>query len=111
MSFDFIIEGTEVKVKNYTGNSKKVIIPNFVHTICEEAFRNKHIQEIRLNEGLRFIGRKAFTGNNLKQVVVPKSMELMHRYAFEYGGNNIYTKDAEFNDETLKILNKGMQLF
>ena len=40
-AFGYTIEGQEVKIINYTEGRTKIIVPNFITTICADAFENK----------------------------------------------------------------------
>lgn len=77
MSFNYTIEGKNVKLLKYTGKSKRVIVPSFVTSIGTEAFKDTEIEEIKLSEGLRFIGINAFEQTELKEIVLPNTLEYM----------------------------------
>ena len=81
ISFDYIIENKEVKIKRYIGTSNRVMIPNFITAICYEAFAHARIQELTLNTGLKHIGNNAFAGNKVKSIVLPKTVEFVCRQA------------------------------
>ena len=83
ISFDYILEGENVKLVKYTGTSKKVILPNFITAICNGAFKFKHINELTLNAGLRHIGSGAFTHTGITYVEIPKNTEFMSEQAFD----------------------------
>ena len=104
-SFEYKIENAEVKLTNYTGQSELVILPNFISTIVNAAFSYKGIEEIRLNENLRYIGNRALQGNNLKQIIIPNSVKLIHRTAFIDNKKSFYDGD-EFEATKIKILGK-----
>ena len=96
-SFKYTIENEEVKLTSYTGSSKKVILPSFITTVCGRAFHHTGIQELKLNEGLKYIGKDAFCANNLNFVSIPSTVEFVGQSAFYYnvdGAHNkkIYTK-------------------
>ena len=91
ISFEYIIENTEVKVKRYTGNSYKVIIPNFITAIRYEAFANAGIQELTLNNGLKHIGNNAFDGNKVKSIELPETVEFVCRQASDIKFTKINT--------------------
>ena len=109
MSFNYRVENKEVKLYSYKGESKRVILPSFVTSICSNAFVNTRIEEIQLNEGLNYIGHVAFENCRLKQLVIPKSVQLMYQRAFMYNGSDIYLQD-KFNTKVVKILNDKMIL-
>ena len=60
ISFDYEIENYEVKLQKYTGSNQNVILPSFITVIMKEAFEDSNIKTIRLNEGLKVIGSRAF---------------------------------------------------
>ena len=67
MSFDYMIEGTNVKLKRYTGTTKYVIIPKFITSIMARAFDNCKIETLTLEEGLGAIGAYSFGDCSIKQ--------------------------------------------
>ena len=108
ISFDYSIENTEVKITKYTGKDKRVIIPNFITTVNEGAFSNKGIEELILNDGLKYIGSKAFTYNTLKYVQIPKTVEFIGIGAFR--GNNGITSVTGGYTDALEKLNEDTKL-
>ena len=109
ISFGYKIENNEVKITQYNGTSKKVIIPNFIHTICAWAFEDKGIEEVVLNNNLKYIGKRAFDNNNIQYVVIPESVQMIQRYAFD-GNKGLYTERDDFNADCVKILNKNIKI-
>ena len=81
--FIYSIENEDVKILDYAGTSKKVVIPNFVTTICSNAFRNQNIQEIKLNRGLKRIGKTAFANNKIDYIEIPETVEFVGPQAFD----------------------------
>lgn len=102
ISFEYNIEGTEVKIISYTGKSRRVIVPRFITTIAEKAFRNKKIKELTLSEGLKHVGQSAFAYNNLEHVVIPKTVEFVGRLAFQRNTGLVHL-NGEYKD-TVKTL-------
>ena len=101
ISFEYIIENDEVKITKYTGKSKRILLPNFITTICKEAFKNKGITSLELNVGLKYIGNKAFEDNHITDIRLPKTLELVGQEAFQYNGRcNVYKKS---NSKTIII--------
>ena len=78
-------------------------------TIVNNAFANSGIEEIQFNEGLKYIGCVAFENCKLKQLVIPKSVQMMHKQAFMCNGSDIYLQD-NFNVDIVKILNSKIIL-
>ena len=102
LDFEYSIENEDVKIRKYVGKSKRVILPTFITTICDNAFSYVGIKEVILNNGLQHIGNNAFHGNSIKQVVLPNSVEFVGQSAFDGDakGRTIYTK---LNTNTLII--------
>ena len=103
MSFNYIIEGREVKLKNYTGITKDVIIPNFVTSIMKNACHYLNIERLTLDEGLKSIGAYSFGWCSISELVIPKTVEILLHGAFCENGRlvvkNSYT-------DRVKLLNK-----
>lgn len=102
---DFEIEnGVLIK---YKGHDSTVEIPNTVKVVAEYAFHDSvgveklifpssvlfidrggccpndlSLKEVRLSEGLLFIGTGAFSDNYVKSIVIPKSVMVIERNAF-----------------------------
>ena len=110
INFKYTIENGEVKLTHYSGESLKVIIPNFVSTICSGAFRYKGIVEIVLNDKLKYIGKSAFEGNMLQNVVIPESVQILYKSAFEGNKGHFYTGKSSLNTDNVKILNKNIKI-
>ena len=104
MSFDYIIEGREVKLKNYTGSTKDVIIPKFITAIMESAFAYRGLKTLILNEGLKYIGRDAFSRCSISKVTIPKSVEFMCESVF-IANRDIQTIEGDLSNN-INILNK-----
>lgn len=62
---------------------KKIIIPNSVKSILNEAFENCiNLNEIQLSNNLNFIGDYCFTATALTSVEIPKSLKTISHGAF-----------------------------
>ena len=112
ISFKYRIEGNDVNLLDYTGASKKVILPNFITVINKRAFKGKGITEININNGLRYIGNEAFRDNEISQVNIPETVEFIGKQAFHNNrisiiGKNTYGKNVAnvMNSEALVIDN------
>ena len=105
MTFEYIIEGAEVRLTKYTGKAKDVIIPKFITSIIQEAFYNEALNKLTLENGLKYIGKKAFFGCNIAEIVIPETVELLFQDTF-YGNKQLVTAAGQFTKE-LKILNKN----
>ena len=103
MSFEYIVEGREVKIRRYTGKSKTVIIPNFITSIMIEAFEDSRITKLKLSEGLKSIGQRSFGNCDIGEVVIPNSVVFIGRRAF-YGNEHLVNDSGDYKD-TIKVLN------
>ena len=103
MSFEYYIEGTEVKLKRYTGESKRIIIPNFITEITGTSLYGKEIEALTLNHGLRAIGNNAFSGNKIAEVIIPDTVKFIGTNAFI--DNRGLTKDNGAYTNKIKVLN------
>ena len=104
ISFDYSIENKEVKILHYSGTSKRVIIPSFITTINKHAFMSANITELKLNEGLKYIGLNAFANNDIGHVIIPYTVELMGHNALDRN-DKLVDIPGSFRD-TVKRLNE-----
>ena len=108
IAFKYEIENQEVKLSAYTGSNKDVILPPFITAIMKSAFRYADIHTIKLNEGLKSIGEKAFapidTFGNLKHIEIPSTVEIVGKHAFMYNTRLIKGSGAT-NTDRFKLLN------
>ena len=105
LSFEYDIENKIVKLKNYTGTDKNVIVPKFVTAIMEKAFIKCEIETVTLEQGLRHIGSYAFSGCKLKEIIIPKSVAFIGAGAF-VKNKDMLTKMGSFVDGRIILLNK-----
>ena len=94
MSFDYMIEGTTVKLKKYTSTTKDVIIPKFVTSIMVKAFDNCKIETLTLEEGLGAIGAYSFRDCTIAEVVLPKTVNFVFQGAF-HRSTKIFTENPK----------------
>ena len=84
--FRYDIENHEVRLLKYTGSSVNIILPSFITAIAQNAFYNANIRTIKLNEGLKVIGARAFvtkeTTGLLERIEIPESVEMICNKAF-----------------------------
>lgn len=67
---------------NHTPIKKVIFNPN-LKRVGPSAFIDSYVVEIKVNEGLKEIGEKAFNGCvNLRKIVIPKSVEVIYSEAF-----------------------------
>lgn len=79
----FIIEGDVLK--KYTGDGGRVVIPEGIKVIGEDAFAYSCVTEVVLPRGLEKIGNRAFSScSDLTDITVPKSVTAIGIQAFSY---------------------------
>ena len=101
MSFDYIIEGDQVKLVSYTGTSKRMIIPKFITTVIDKAFWKSGIETLTFDIGIKHIGRFAFAGCNISEVIIPDTVEIMGKSAF-FDNKKLYSiNDGYINNVTM----------
>ena len=105
ISFRYVIEGKDVKLTNYTGTSRKIIIPSFITTIGPKVFRNIGIAELILSEGLKYIGCEAFRDKEIAKVKIPKSVKIIGRLAF-YSSNTSLMENDGYTKDAIDVQNK-----
>ena len=107
-SFKYEIENHQVKIRNYTGTSKNVIIPSFVTVIMEGAFAEVTLETLDLNEGLKIIGEFAFSpkwmSEDLKSVEIPSTVELVGLGAFK-NNTKIFISNSQLTMSRVKMRN------
>ena len=94
--FKFVRNATNdgITITEYVGSNKEIIIPARIEglpvtTIGDEAFSNKQLTSIKIQEGVREIGESAFYRNSLTYVSIPSSVEIIGAAAFH--NNQIHT--------------------
>ena len=105
MSFEYTVEGKQVRLEKYMGSSTDVIVPNFVTTINQGAFLNCRIEAITLDNGLKYIGNSAFQNNWITDIIIPQTVEFIGWGVF-YGNNRLISEKHGYNPDTVKMLNK-----
>ena len=111
MTFEYVIENKDVKLKIYTGTNKDVIIPKFITSIMRHAFTGFKLQTLTLDNGLKYIGYEAFEGCNISEVTIPETVEFISAGAF-YGNKKLIATVSEISSKgnkytnNLKLLNK-----
>ena len=103
ISFAYTVEGRDVKLTSYNGTSERVILPNFITTIKKKAFFCRDITELKLNEGLKFIGNEAVSGNKISYVEIPKSVEFIGQKAF-FGNRELINTEHKVDHNKFKVL-------
>jgi hypothetical protein len=79
---DFQIAGG--KLWKYTGNGGKVVIPDGVTIIGDEAFANQpKVSSLIFPEGLKVIGTSAFSNTGIKSIELPDGLEEIGDKAFD----------------------------
>ena len=105
MSFYYIVEGRQVKLKTYSGESKDVIVPKFITTIMVKAFVNCKIETVVMDNGLEYIGYSAFAGCNISEVVIPETVKFIGKGAFSFN-KKLLTVEGEYREDRVKIINE-----
>lgn len=91
--YELIVADDGLKIYEYGGTSKNIVIPSEMHGIkivgiepC--AFKSCYsLESVEIPEGVTKIGREAFFHcENLKKVVIPKSVKYIGSSAFEETG-------------------------
>ena len=103
-SFRYDVCGNAVILESYTGSSKHAIVPKFIDVIDADAFNGRYITDLSLNDGLKVIGYKAFTSNNLSEVDIPKTVTRICKYAF-YRNGELFNR-VERNGKYVEISDK-----
>lgn len=111
----------EGKVTKYKGNSKDILIPNYINgTRIKEIdwylFQNSDIDSLKISEGIEIIGYAAFYKTNIKEIIIPDSMITIASNAFfdcaylervEFGKNlRTIGPYAFFNNSALQSCSK-----
>ena len=104
VTFDYIIENSEVKLKKYTGTSQDIILPPFITVIMKDAFRIKGIKNLKLSEGLKIIGTHSFACSGVERVEIPSTVELICEGAF-YGNDKLFNSGCNINTDRFKLRN------
>lgn len=99
-SFKYCIEGNEVQLLKYTGHSNRIVIPNFITTIYDSAFRSTNIVNVKFNDTLKHIGNYAFCDTQILSVEIPESVELKFLSTFMRG---VTIKLLGYNTKTIGV--------
>lgn len=112
------ISSSTVKITNYMGKVKDVIIPETldgfqVTKIDDAAFENKGITSVSIPESIIDIGKLAFSKNNLTNIEIPSSVYSLGDRAFsenQLSQVKIYNKDMIIGDEAFESTNYNSAL-
>ncbi|WGI36597.1 leucine-rich repeat domain-containing protein [Mesomycoplasma lagogenitalium] len=106
-----IKNGTEVETKVVQYYLTKIIFPATLKRIEKQAFRNNNslsidqtITELDFSKAtnLEYIGEEAFSGNNIKSVILPDSVETIDKGAFELNQINSLIISEKSKLKTIK---------
>lgn len=75
-------------------NIHKVVLPNTVNIIGDDAFRNTDVDYLELSEGLIKIGDRAFLNNDLKDIHIPDGVEEIGVEAFYCYKSTIFQRSG-----------------
>lgn len=90
----FIIKNTTVKGLTPKGEeflnkqNGKLIIPDGITEVSDNAFQEKGITELTLPESIEVIRTYAFSGNELKEITIPNNIKEIQDEAFSYNKIN-----------------------
>ena len=84
ITLEYTIENYEVKLNNYTGSNKDIIIPPFITAITDRAFSYRRINTVVLNDGLKVSGNSAFSFDTIDRIEIPDTVELIGAEDFEF---------------------------
>ena len=104
-AFSYTIEGTDVSIIRGKGNTKNVIIPNFVTSIMAGAFYDCGIESLSIGPGIKYIGSNAFENCDIAEVTIPATMKFIGPAAFK-NNKKLVDKDGYYKD-TIKMLSKN----
>ena len=95
-----VLGGTAIEIVEYTGVSKDIEIPSsidskIVISVGKDAFKGKGLTNVILPVELEEIGVSAFYGNNLTGISLPESLRNIGEASFAY--NRIETIDLPIN--------------
>lgn len=72
--------------------SGEIIIPNVIDyrgkefkvtAIDDECFRNSSVTDVKLGNNISSIGRYAFYGSSIKEMVIPSAVKTLHEHSFD----------------------------
>ncbi len=80
-------------------------IPKYVSTIGENTFAGcSSLSDVTLNDNLTEIGQRAFQNTNIKNLVIPNSVQKIGPWAFENYNNNPSLKSLVLGESLVSIL-------
>ena len=107
-TFNYEVENRTVRLTEYTGTNTEIILPSFITVIMKNAFRDKGIEKIELNEGLKVIGIGAFASRSdsasLERIEIPSTVELIGFAAFT-GNDKLFMRDSNLSITRFKLRN------
>lgn len=99
------IEGYNVRLKNYSGESLNFTIPDWITSIENDAFFLKTMTNIVIGKNVKYIGEGAFQYNDIQKLEIPESVEVILSNAFN-GSSSIVNDSGEFNSNVI-VRNKN----
>ena len=107
MSFKYKIQGKDVILEKYLGTTKHVIVPKFITKIGIGAFLAQGIKSVKLSDGLTAIDTLAFMDNDIEEIVVPKTVYTIGKFALA-GNMRLFkineNKEYEIDTDRVKLL-------
>ena len=78
----FVLSDDLSTLFEYKGTSKDVVLPDGIKEIMDYAFMDKELVSVRLNDDLERIENKAFQGNFIEEIIIPRNVYSIGSCAF-----------------------------
>ncbi|MBQ9887601.1 MAG: leucine-rich repeat protein [Lachnospiraceae bacterium] len=89
LGLSYTVDGNEVEINGYTGNSSNLVIPYGVTAIGENAFKGSGLINVEIPDSVTSIGSWAFMNcKNLSSIEIPDSVTSLGKVVF-YGCINM----------------------
>lgn len=102
-TFDYRVENNSVILTYYTGESKTVILPNFITSIGNKAFYFKEMKKIGLSNNIEYIGDSVFCGNELRGLVIPEKTKFIGQYSFTMSKRKLDKSNVTLESESTVV--------
>lgn len=104
--FEYSVEGDNIILAQYKGESERFIVPSFITSISSEAFQYSYMESIELNNGLKYIGANAFRASSIRAIEIPETVKYIGQYAF--AGNPGLMKIYNSNNNKINVINNEL---
>lgn len=105
MGFRYHIQNRIVILDTYKGDSKTVVVPDFVTIINKWAFKDKIIKSVKLGKSVEIIGEEAFLNCKLKSIDIPAGVRYIGKHAFYNSSSSLITSLKIANKNTVEVDN------